>query len=197
MKKLIDRFKEFNNNTYGMLITTCWCLLIVCLVIKLFGGNWFELMSTNEKFNSFCNYVESTMWLKMIIACIIYLISGYFIISTILNKKMKTKEFIIFYPLMILKSILNWYLPIISFILDLFILLGLTTILNHKFKRNIICYIMIFALQFITIIFRNLSYGIGQFNFGNNFIEQLLIQIDYYIMIILWFLYTFKRKEEK
>lgn len=57
--KLIKKFKEFYNSTYGMLITVSWILLIVCLIIKLFGGNWFELNTENSNFIQFCLYVEN------------------------------------------------------------------------------------------------------------------------------------------
>lgn len=194
---MLNKFKEFYKNTYGMLITLSWILLIVCLIIKLFGGNWFELNSENSKFIDFCNYVDNNLWLKMILACIIYLISGYFILSCILNKKLDKKLILIFFPLMMLKSILNWYLSIIPFVLDLFILIGLTTIINKNIKRSVLSYLFILLLQILTLLTRNLSFGLSEFNFNNTFVEQFLFQIDYYIMIILWYLYTFKRKEIK
>ena len=194
---MLNKFKEFYKNTYGMLITLSWILLIVCLIIKLFGGNWFELSSENIKFVEFCLYVDNNLWLKMILACVIYLISGYFILSCILNKKLDKKLILIFFPLMILKSILNWYLSIIPFVLDLFILIGLTTIINKNIKRSVLSYLFILLLQILTLLTRNLSFGLSEFNFNNTFVEQFLFQIDYYIMIILWYLYTFKRKEIK
>lgn len=196
-KTLISKFKDFYSNPYGMLITVSWLLLIVCLIIKLFGGNWFELGSENSKFIQFCLYVDNHMWLKMILACLIYLLSGYFIISIALKQKMNLKLICIFYPIMIIKSILNWYISIIPFILDVVILFVLPLIITKNWKRPLFCVLGVLALQIISILVRNVSFGFGQFNYGNTFIVQFLYQIDYYIMIILWYLYTFKRKEIK
>ena len=194
-KELKEKFIVFNNTTYGMLIVVSWVVLLICLIIKLFGGNWFELWWDNEKFISFCNYVENTMWLKMSIACVIFCASGYISLCVILNEKLLSKKhLLLFLPLMIIKSILNWYLTIIPFILDIFILLGLTTIINKNFKRNIICFLLITSFQILSIIFRNVSFD---FNIGNTLIENYLIQIDYYLMLILFYLYNFKRKEIK
>lgn len=194
-KELKEKFIAFNNTTYGMLIVVSWVVLLICLVIKLFGGNWFELWWDNEKFISFCNYVENTMWLKMSIACVMFCASGYISLCVILNEKLLSKKHLsLFLPLMIIKSILNWYLTIIPFILDIFILLGLTTIINKNFKRNIICFLLINAFQLMTIFIRNIN---PNFNYGNTLIQTYLYQIDYYIILLLFYLYNFKRKEIK
>ena len=102
LKKIKDKFIEFNNDTYGMLITVSWIVLIICLVIKLFGGNWFELETENSKFIQFCIYVDNTMWLKMLLACIMNTISNYFIICLFLDKrKLNLIENIVFILLFI------------------------------------------------------------------------------------------------
>lgn len=192
MKRLKERIKEFTNDTYGMLIFVSWIVLIACLIIKIFGGNWFELGTENSKFIEFCTYVDETMWLKMTLACIISLISGYISLCVMLNeKRLSLKNVLIFIPLMIIKSIISWYSSIISFVLDIFIMLGLTTIRNKSFKRSILCFVMISLLQVITILIRNISFN---FNLGNTLIEQSLIQVDYYIMLLLFYLYNFRRK---
>lgn len=198
MKKKIDnlivKFKEFYKTTYGMLITMCWALLLICLIIKLLGGNWFELWWNNKNFVNFCNYVETKTWLKMSIACLIYLGSGYFIISSILEQKLNLKLILIFFPVMILKSILNWYLTIIPFILDMVILILIPIILTKKWKRVLLINVFVLLLQVISILLRNLSFD---FNATNTLIENYLYQVDYYLMILLFYLYTFKRKENK
>ena len=181
---------------YKTLILTSWFLLIICLIIKLLGGNWFELYVSNERFMSFCEFVDNTQWLKMTLACIMFCISGYLTLCISLNKKkLGLKELVIFTPLMIAKSILNWYFNIIPFILDVITLLILPMILTKKIVRPIICVLLILSFQIITLSIRNLNFGFG-FNVGNTFIEQTLYQIDYYIMIVLYYLYNFKERKE-
>ena len=193
-KELKEKFIVFNNTTYGMLIVVSWVVLLICLVIKLFGGNWFELWWDNDKIISFCNYVEDTTWLKMSIACVIYLISTYLLVCIILNKdKLNKKLSLIYIPLMIMKSLLNWYLVIIPFLIDLVILLIIPILYNKKWKRAIFCFIGVSLLQIVSIILRNVSFD---FNIGNTLIENYLIQVDYYIIIILGYLYV-KRNLKK
>jgi hypothetical protein len=197
IKTLISKFKEFYSNPYGMLITMSWLLLIVCLIIKLFGGNWFELGSENSKFIQFCNYVETRLYLKMIIGCVIAIITTYPLYCVMLKEqKPKLYKIIPLMILLVIKCIISWYNSIVSFCLDIFILIILMTIFNKNFKRNLKLYIITMIFQIITLKLRDLSFGLNDFNFNNTFIEQFLYQIDYYIIIILIYLYTFKKKKE-
>ena len=68
---VVQKIKDFIKSPYGLIITISWIALILCLIIKLFGGHWFELWLNNDKFISFCEFVDNTQWFKMILACII------------------------------------------------------------------------------------------------------------------------------
>ena len=194
MKKLKERIKEFTNDTYGMLIFVSWIVLIVCLVIKIFGGNWFELGTENSKFIEFCTYVDETMWIKMILACLINVVSNYFVICLFLNKdKLNILQLSIFVPLLIIKSLVSWYNVVLSYLLDLITLIILPMVFGKfkNWKRVLIVNVLVFILQLITIIIRNLSFI--NFNLDNTFIGQVLYQVDYYILIILSYLYNTKK----
>lgn len=195
MKKIWNNFKAFYNDIYGMLIVVSWIVLIICLIIKLFGGNWFELGTENDKFIKFCEYVDNTMWLKMTLACLIYLFTTYPIICIILNKKyLSIKLSIIFIPIMITKSILGWYNTLIASIIDIFITFIIPIILTRNWKRPLVVIILVLLFQFISIFFRNISFN---FNFDNTFLQQTIYQIDYYLMILLFYLYNFKIFQEE
>lgn len=193
IKSINNNFKEFFNNTYGMLITVSWIALIVCLVIKIFGGNWFELWWNNDKFIAFCSYVDNHKYLKMTVSTIVALITTYPIYCVILNdNKPKLKVILILMLSLTLKCIIGWYFPSIGFILDVLILLGLMTIFNKNFKRNVICFGIICIFQIITIVTRSLSFN---FNETVTTIQGILYQVDYYLMILLFYLYNFKNRK--
>lgn len=184
-------------NNLKTLIITCWAVLVLCFIIKIFGGNWFELGAENIKFIQFCNFVDNNMWLKMLLAIFISLFSNYFLICVLLNKqKLNIKEIILFGILIIIKSIASWYIVWLPFILDLFILILIPLIISKfkNWKRVLLCNILVMIFQLMSLITRN----VGFLFIGNSFIEQTLIQIDYDIMLILYYLYNIKyfvRKE--
>lgn len=189
------KLKDFIKSPYGLIILISWIALIICLIIKLFGGNWFQLWLNNDKFIAFCNYVDETIWLKRTLACLLLIFGDYFILCIAMDKsKLSIKELCIFIPLMILKSITGWYILWLSYIIDLFILILIPIILSRKWKRVIVINIVVIILQFVTILLRNVNSGL---NSANTFIEQFLIQIDYYIMLILIYLYNNKKIKAK
>ena len=182
-------------NNLKTLIITCWAVLVLCFIIKIFGGNWFELGAENIKFIQFCNFVDNNMWLKMLLSCILSCLSNYFIICIIINKKkLKLIETIFFMILIIIRSILSWYYSIVAFILDIVILIGCTTFINKKILRSLICFGIIILFQAISLVIRNI--GFANFN-DNSFLIQVLLQIDYYIMIFLLYLYNIKQIKKK
>lgn len=196
MRKLIDKFKAFYNTTYGMLITISSVVLLICFIIKLLGGNWFELGTDNERFIAFCNFVDNTQWLKMILACIICVGSVYIIECLLLNKKkLSPKELALYLPLIVIGSISSWKLQIVSLIAQILYFIVFPLIQTKgKWKRVLFINIFVMLLQVISILFRN----IGNWNFNeNNFMFQTLIQVDYYLMLILAYLYNFNEKEGK
>lgn len=197
MKTIISKFKAFYGTTYGILITISWVVLLICLIIKLLGGNWFELGTNNEHFISFCNYVDNTQWLKMVLACVIYLITTLPVLLILLNEpKLKPRNYAIFIPLMICKSVVSWYNLVISYILDFVIIILLPLILKKfkNWKMVIFGNVLVFVFQCILILVRNLSGGLNSFD---TFIEQAIIQIDYFLMILLFYLYYFNKQKEK
>lgn len=191
---MLKKLKDFYNNTYGKLIIMSWCLLIVCLIIKLFGGNWFELSTDNERFISLCAFVDEHQWLKMTINCTMYCFSTYFVICASVGQKYLTKKQSIFiFPYMITKSLISWHFYWIAFAMDIILLLGINTYISRKPLRSLLCFGLVNAFQIISLLMRGISAANIDYN---NFIITTLLQIDYYLMIALYYLYAI-RKEVK
>ena len=189
------KIKEFIKSPYGLIILISWIALIICLIVKLFGGNWFELWLENDNFIKFCEFVDNTQWLKIVLAFIIGIFTTYPLMCLIYNVKYYKGLWIVLYIIiMILKSLSSWYFKIGSYIIDLLILIIIPMIITKNWKRPIIVNILTMALQLLTILIRNVNSGL---NAADTFIEQFLIQIDYYLVLILLYLYNTKKLEER
>lgn len=194
------KIKDFIKSPYGLIILISWIALIICLIVKLFGGNWFELWLNNDKFIAFCEFVDETIWLKMVLACGIAIITTYPALCVFLNvKKFSIINNFIFISLIIIKSISTWFISWFPFVLDLICLIIIPLILckGKYWKRIIIGNLIVIIFQLLTLIIRNVNIN---FAFDNSFLIQVLYQIDYYLMIILFYLYNcyilnLKRKE--
>ena len=181
-----------NLKNFKTLIITSWVVLIACFLIKILGGNWFELAVENEKFILFCNFIDNTPDVKILLTAVIYCVSTYFVVCAIVKKeKLPIHISVILIIYMLIKSVLSWYYYWVAFIMDLVLIPGITTLIGKSFKRSIIGFLLINAFQIVSLVLRNI--GINDFN-NLNYVSMLLLQVDYYIMIFMYYLYSIKKK---
>lgn len=191
-------------------ILLCWIMLIVCFIIKLFGGNWFEIMCNNKHFISICKYIDTHLIIRDILSGCLYLFSSYYIIKACsLLPSPNIKQIILItasllivwefrYISLTIKSIIeainHLVLPII---LNLITCKGKEERINklkHCWYYGIIGYLFILIFQILSLTIRN--FGIGFIN-DDNTLLSLMLMIDYYIMIALYYLYVKLKKGVK
>ena len=98
-----------NLKNFKTLIITSWVVLIACFLIKILGGNWFELAVENEKFILFCNFIDNTPDVKILLTAVIYCVSTYFVVCAIVKKeKLPIHISVILIIYMLIKSVLSW-----------------------------------------------------------------------------------------
>lgn len=179
MKKNIYKLFSRSLETYVF-------LLIITLIIKLLGGNYFEVALENDTLLRLNDFVEKFRLVNIWYAISIY-INVYVVISITCrdNSKSMKKYVLYFMPLIILiQHLKNGSL--ISIIVDLVYLLIIAFIRLRKFnKNNIINYVSIVILmnliQIMSIITRNdkisvLGFAISIYNLILN--EQQLSNDD-------------------
>lgn len=173
------------------LVITSWVVLFFCFVFKLFGFEIFEFNVENIKFVEFCNFVDTRLWLKMIIACVNFIITTTPMICIMLNKKcLNKKEMLIFIPLMITKSIISWFVGPLSSILDIVIMIILPLVIGKfkNYKRVILTVCLVLFFQVMTLMTR--STKINEYFNEQDALISLLLQIDYVIMVFISYFYN-------
>lgn len=185
---------------YKTLITACWLVLISCFIVKLLGGNWFEIACSNEKFIRFCNWFKVGSLQYYILSGISYIGIHMMIIASILKHKLgkdvKTLNILILLiSVHLVKSLLDKYtnVPILLTIIDIILYITTPFIFNGKKRyRGIIGFLLILAFQFISLLVKNVSLR----NVDNNVFTSLIFMIDYYIMVGLYYLYSTREENE-
>ena len=169
-------------------IVLCWLSLFAFWAIKIFGGNWFEIMVENENFIKFSDAVQNT-WLKYIVSIITICISNYLMLGAILQKfALSGKYFIVYF----ISISVSWTSA--NFInIDLVKMLGGYTvailaslILQYKWKKlfGFLSVGLDFIFVTISMITRNIYVEVL-----SNYMIALVLSIDIYIMYSLYFLY--------
>ena len=178
-------------------IIICWVLLAICFVIKIFGGNFFAIVCTNEKFIKVCEYVDNSIF-YYVIGFLTYSITNVFLILTISdNKTLFCKFNILFLVLTSLywffKLIINLgyiYINIhIVTLIDLISLYLLLFVFTRKPLKSLLAIILMYVFTFLSVVVKNT--GINH-NIDDSTLVSLIFMVDYYIMLILTFLYSIK-----
>ena len=185
-----DRLQMYISVT-KITIVLCWLSLFAFWAIKLFGGNWFEIMVKNENFIKFSYAVENT-WLKYLVSFITVCISRYLTFGAICQKfvfKGKQLSFVVF------SLITMW--AVANFVPNSFIkmpiwygyaLLILSAIIYQKGKKKLFGFLAVFldlAFTIISMLVRNVKVA-----FTTDYLIMLILVIDIYIMLALYYLYS-------
>lgn len=174
-------------------IVLCWSALIVCLVIKLLGGNYFEVFAKNETIINICNWIDGNIF-KKIIRFIFLNMTFILYCSSIIGKKMNWKQILISVASLVLVEVIKYSSGSLGFIADCLVLTLIPLIFSKmKIIRTIIGFLLMNAFQIISLITRNISFGV----LDETILVEILLQVDYYIMLILYYLYSIKLKGEK
>ena len=177
---------------YKVLIIVCWAVYIACLIIKLCGGNRFEIATSNETFIAICDYIDNTLWLKMVVCSIFYILGSYLSFLCLTKQKFGKDWRMAF--ILLIASILNIYFnnTYVNIGISAFTLIVIPILRNQgKYWLHVIigC-LLIFLFQLISLITRNIGWNLD----NQSTLVLLIMQIDYYIMLVIYYLYI-NRKE--
>ena len=169
------------------LILLCWLTIIFCLILKFFGYKEFEIPLIKYDLN---------IWLIRFINCAIYVLNGLCLSLILLKRKLTIKE-LIFISLsnifIFAFMIFNIFVPYkFVFEIILYLCIGFICIRDKWYKillEILVITIILSLYQVITMTYKNINVNI----IVNGFIENLILQIDYYLMILLTIINCFKR----
>lgn len=195
-----DNYKEV---VFKRAIIICWVLLAICFVIKLFGGNYFAIACSNEKFIKVCEYIDSSA-LFYVIQFIVSIFSMMIVMSSIdpMASKaiiaIKSALCLVLWSIKHLQSIgvlhINLYLiDIIDFVFIYFVSMLLFkkgTNKRTRYLKPLLFVVLIFIFTLISSVVKNIGLsGI----LPNYSLIGLIYMIDYYIMTVMLYLYEKRR----
>lgn len=179
-------------------IVICWLSLFSFWAIKMFGGNWFEIMVKNENFIKFSDIVQNT-WLLYLSNFITTFIANYFSFCAMLEKFKPNKLHSI---LILICTILMWAVAnfvtveVIRMYFGYVIIVLYAFIFQKKWKRAYGLLVLVLETLFIGIsmVTRNI-----ELNILFDYLTFLILSIDLYIMYALYYLYVnlIRLKKEK
>ena len=171
------------------LLAVLWGVLVCCFLIKIFGGNLFEIITYNKSFINICNYLEETN-LFYLVYYPFYLLSTYQVVLIISRNYPKNKHYI-FLIILTIMYVLKMFNESITAILEILFYLTTSLIYSKKIWRGVEVIFITVLFQFISLITKNIGYTLNY----DNVVISLIYMIDYYIMMFIYCINTIIRKE--
>ena len=178
-------------------IIICWILLAICLVIKLFGGNFFEIVCHNQNFVAFCEFVDSS-FVRHILHYFMFMFSSYTLIKIVkpdFKFKSKNNLFCFIYLTLVygFKKCIEFNIVSLPLFLIDIIDFGLLFIVlftqSKSWWKSIIAVVLLFVFTLVSTIVKNIGYNEV---ITTSYLVDFIFMIDYYIMLVLTALYSKK-----
>ena len=179
-------------------IIVSWVTLIVCFLIKIFGGNFFVIMCENERFIAVCEYADKNIIANYIISFVFGWVSNYFFTLAILEKvKYNRFEFIVVTITMAVGTAIKMSSVSFGWIFDIWQTVFMHMIfLGKNYKKYIripIGIALILIFQILSLVIKD----IGITTLGNSILIEIIFSIDVLLMEMLYFSYTNILRKEK
>ena len=176
-----------NKKALEKMIVLCWVLLAICFVIKIFGGNFFEYVGKSEV----AEYIETNFILLTLVQFVFYLIQSYLYYLVIFKNKHKL-IILLFTAIMFAVKVLSFLfeeITIFATITEFIFLIVVPIFYNKKqWYMPILLNILIIIYQMISLFIKNINIV----SFPDTNIVGYVYMIDYYIMLVLTYLYFTK-----
>lgn len=189
-------------------IHICWVVLAVCLIIKLFGGNYFGIMCDNARVVAFATWIDNHFIGKYLIGLISSGISYTFYYLAIMKKRFFNLLQAIFVyvsvAVFVALRIVFQSSALITILIDSIQFFAVPMILCRKefprwvIPRIIVGFVLITIFQAVSMLIKNLSF---KCLISENTIICAIYMIDVYIMLCLYYMYCnnlqYKRRKGK
>lgn len=184
--------KDDYNKVLKTSIILCWVFLIVCFVVKIFGGSFFSIVVENEKFVKVCNFIDNKKPLFTILQFIIYYIGTYiYLCGTFRIIKTNFKQLLLFaisIGIIYLSKFINIYF---GSIVEAILLIAIPIVCKRqKWYMSIVYFALTYLFAFISVVVRD----IAGYILPDYFLIGAIMTIDYYIMMTLFMLHNYKKE---
>lgn len=196
-----ERPTKVNKRALKTAIIISWIVLAVCFVIKLLGGNWFEIATNNGTFSKACVFVDNYLWLQNTLSFITNFLAVSLLNLAVLKQKMfKRKQIVvvfIFTAITFTITALGYclndkILSIIGFFASLLPFCICPMILSKKVLRSVLACVLYLTFQAISVVVK--GFAITKIDTDSTLVA-LIYGIDLYIMLILYYLYANRTKD--
>lgn len=180
-------------------IDLAWIILVVCFVIKVLGGNWFAIDNTSK-------WLEEHLWVYIILCTMTsYILFNLYYLAICEVPYLKWWIHVALVPYFVAVTVIKAFIPTDFYLLiDLvsaFIVPALLIFKElgkpkkahfKKYFRIVIAFALNCGFQAISTMVRDVAIKVVV----TDFFSTLILTLDVFVMLTLYWLYTLKHKKE-
>jgi hypothetical protein len=183
-----DRLQMYISVT-KIAIVLCWLSLFAFWALKIFGGNFFEIMVENENFLKFSQAVQNT-WLKYIGSFLSTALAYYFLYGAVFKRVKFERIFLLFYIISVISvwCVSNFVrITFIQFSFGYSVIILSSLIINKRISKlnGFICVFLDFVFSTVSMLTKSI-----ELSFIQDYLILMIGTIDLHIMYSLYFLYS-------
>ena len=178
-------------------IHICWVVLAVCLIVKMFGGNYFCIVCDNARVVAFVTWIDKHFISKYLLGLLSSGIAYTFYYLAIMKKRFfNLRQAIFVYDLVAIFVALRLAFQsnkIGGILFDVIEFVIIPIILCRKefqrwvIPRIIVAIILLVLFQVVSMTVKNIS--LKEYTVENTLVASIFM-IDVYIMLCLYYLYS-------
>lgn len=176
---------------YERALITCVVMLFVCIVLKIFGVEWFNLDTSIPLLNKIDEIVMNSVPLSFAYSFILIFVNTLLVCAITIKKITKKLIFLISLFVCIIIPI-KMFIRIdeLSFALDTIcpFIISVSCDKNTSIKEYILVFLLNIFYQCVSLFIRNFSLGVAIYSVT----VGILLNLDYYIMLLMTYLYLKK-----
>ena len=186
-------------NYLKRVIIVSWIALALCFVIKIFGGNLFEIACANENFIAVCDYADNHLWAEYLISAVYCLISLYFYCLAIMQEvKYKPWQLAMLIATVLVGTAIKMSSIVGGWIFDIWQMFIMPLILLGKryraYYRMPVGVALLLVFQLVSMVTKNIDISVIT---QNGVLISAIFSIDVIIMTILYFAHSIQIKTKK
>lgn len=179
---------DYKRRVVLIAIIIAWALLFICFIFKLFGSKVFDIAVSNQSFIAACNWLDTDgIWCRYIIQIVMFLVSTtLFLLASAMKPSFKTKWLFVIIPTLCVIWVVKYFNNIAGFVLELVCYITIPALMSKKWWYGFVGVALDLLFQILSMFIRGQDMKI----FQDNTILSLILTIDYYIMIALFYLFA-------
>lgn len=185
-----------NKSVLRTMIILCWVFLALYAILKLVPqlASKFVIVVNNEKIVKAGQFIDSRVWLQQIVYGLTTLLTYHFYLCACVKKwHLSWKQYLVLIAIIVATNTIKYYISSLCLIINVLVMVILPFALKGDYRTFIIIFVTHYLGQLAISFIRSEELNAVSYNTING----IIMCLDMYVWLLLYYLYSNLYKEKK